>query len=294
MLPIQRLISKYNFSSRNGNDIKYIVLHYTGNTKDTAYNNVKYFSQCDRNASAHYFIDDNELWQSVEDCNAAWAVGGGKSFGPTNRNSISIEMCCSGNYVISEKTENNAVELTKHLMKKYNVPVENVVRHYDCNTIKKVCPNWNDNNWARWTAFKKKLTASSDWKKGWNKNSTGWWYSPDPIKKTYYTNKDGWKKINNEWYLFDSQGYAYEDKWIQDKGKWYFFDNDCKMLSNKWLKYKDVWYFFNNDGAMVTSDWIKYKDKWYYFDKDGKMVTDTTITIKGKEYSFNKDGIMIE
>lgn len=274
MLPIQKFISKYNYSNRNGNSIKYIVLHYTGNTKDTAYNNVKYFSQCDRNASAHYFVDDKEIWQSVEDNNASWAIGGGTSYGPTNRNSISIEMCCSGNYVVSDQTETNAVELTKYLMNKYNVPVSNVVRHYDCNTIRKVCPNWNANNWDRWTKFKSKLTASSsDWKFGWNKNSIGWWYSPDPVNKTYYTSKNGWKKIDNEWYLFDSQGYAYESKWIQDKGKWYYFNKDCKMVSNDWLKYKDKWYFFNSDGVMLSN---------------------ITTTINGKSYSFNLDGAMIE
>ena len=36
MLPIQRKISSYNYSTRNGNSVKYIVLHYTGNKGDTA------------------------------------------------------------------------------------------------------------------------------------------------------------------------------------------------------------------------------------------------------------------
>ena len=43
MLPIQRKISSFNYSSRNGNSVKYIVLHYTGNKGDTAKNNVDYF-----------------------------------------------------------------------------------------------------------------------------------------------------------------------------------------------------------------------------------------------------------
>lgn len=295
MLPIQKLISNYNYSNRNGNTIKYIVLHYTGNTKDTAYNNVKYFSQCDRNASAHYFVDDNEIWQSVEDSNASWAIGGGTSYGPTNRNSISIEMCCSGNYIVSETTEANALELTKYLMNKYNVSLDNVVRHYDCNSIRKVCPNWNANNWARWTNFKNKLTTSSSvWKLGWNENSTGWWYSPDPVNKTYYTSKDGWKKINNEWYLFDSQGYAYKSKWIQDGGKWYYFNDACKMVSNNWIKDKERWYFLGADGAMITNDWVKWKEKWYFVNEDGVMISGVTKTINGKSYSFGPDGVMIE
>ena len=71
MLPIQKKISNYNYSSRQGNAILYIVLHYTGNKGDTAKNNVDYFYNGNRGASAHYFVDDNEIWQSVEDSNSA-------------------------------------------------------------------------------------------------------------------------------------------------------------------------------------------------------------------------------
>lgn len=159
MLPIQRKISPYNYSSRNGNSIKYIALHYTGNKDDTAKNNVDYFNGGNRNASAHYFVDDNSIWQVVEDRNSAWSVGDGKgSYGITNQNSISIEMCCNSSGVISEKTENNAIELVKQLMSKYNVSINNVVRHYDAS--RKVCPNWSANNWSRWANFKKKLSGS--------------------------------------------------------------------------------------------------------------------------------------
>lgn len=157
MLPIKRKISRYNYSSRRGNAIRYIVLHYTGNRGDTAKNNVDYFYGGDRGASAHYFVDDNEIWQCVEDSNSAWSVGGGTSYGTTNRNSISVEMCCQHNGVVSIKTEDNALELVKYLMNKYNIPTSRVVRHYDCNSIRKICPNWSNNNWERWYNFKAKL-----------------------------------------------------------------------------------------------------------------------------------------
>ena len=38
MSKIVRMISIYNYGSRGGNSIKYIVLHYTGNKGDTAKN----------------------------------------------------------------------------------------------------------------------------------------------------------------------------------------------------------------------------------------------------------------
>ena len=159
MLPINRKISNYNHSSRNGNSIKYIVEHYTGNLGDTAKNNVDYFYGGNRNASAHYFVDDNSIWQSVEDSNAAWSVGDGRgAYGITNQNSISIEMCCQSNGQISEATEKNALELTRYLMNKYNVPADRVVRHYDAS--RKACPNWSANNWSRWINFKNKLGST--------------------------------------------------------------------------------------------------------------------------------------
>lgn len=161
MLPIQRKISSYNYSSRNGDSVKYIILHYTGNKGDTAKNNVDYFYNGDRSASAHYFVDDTSIWQSVEEYNAAWSVGDGTGlYGITNRNSINIEMCCNSNGVISETTENNALELVKYLQKKYNLSNNSVVRHYDASH--KICPNWSDNNWSRWTAFKNKLQNTSN------------------------------------------------------------------------------------------------------------------------------------
>ena len=122
MLPIQRKISSFNYSSRNGNSVKYIVLHYTGNKGDTAKNNVDYFYGGNRGASAHYFVDDNSIYQSVEEYNSAWSVGDGHGiYGINNQNSISIEMCCNSSGVITEKTEANALELVKYLMSKYNI-----------------------------------------------------------------------------------------------------------------------------------------------------------------------------
>lgn len=45
----------YSYSSR---EVKYIVIHYTGNSKDTAKANANYFAGGSRGASAHYFVDN--------------------------------------------------------------------------------------------------------------------------------------------------------------------------------------------------------------------------------------------
>lgn len=160
MKEIKKMISKYNFSSRNGNTIKYIVIHDTGNTTDTARNNANYFGGGNRNASAHYFVDNNEMVQVVEDTKSSWHCGDGNGrYGITNQNSIGIEMCRVNNDVTSI-TEENTVELVKYLMKKYNISIENVVRHYDAS--RKNCPSsFNKGNWKRWNEFKNKLKLNN-------------------------------------------------------------------------------------------------------------------------------------
>ena len=155
MLPINKRISAYNHY--NYNNPKYIVIHYVGGQSSTAKNNVDYFYGGDRQASAHYFVDDTSIWQSVEDNKGAWHVGNTRTE-VNNQNSIGIEMCCMGaNLMVTEKTEANTIELVRYLMKKYNIPIANVRTHYEVSGKTKVCPNWSANNWARWNAFKNKV-----------------------------------------------------------------------------------------------------------------------------------------
>lgn len=164
---ITKMISKYNHESRNGQSVKYIVMHYTGNQTDTAKANANYFATGDRGASAHYFVDSSSIYQSVEDSNAAWHCGknygSGNLFGQcTNKNSIGIEMC-SSHGVITTATINNAVLLVKYLMERYNVPADHVVRHWDVCT--KRCPGWS--GWlppdeSKWIHFKSLLNAVAE------------------------------------------------------------------------------------------------------------------------------------
>ena len=58
----------YTYSSRL---VKFIVIHYTGNKKDTAKANATYFHNGSRGASAHLFTDDDSCYQSVALNNAA-------------------------------------------------------------------------------------------------------------------------------------------------------------------------------------------------------------------------------
>lgn len=152
----------YTYSSRL---VKFIVIHYTGNKKDTAKANATYFHNGLRGASAHLFTDDDSCYQSVALNNAAWAVGGTKVYKHAecrNINSISIEMCCSGNSIVSEKTINNTAHLCAELCKYIGITADTVdifvLRHYD--VWDKQCPaQWATENSAGWTTFKEKVKA---------------------------------------------------------------------------------------------------------------------------------------
>lgn len=159
--------------SRAAGQIKYLVFHYTGNDGDTAVNNAAYFRDNVVEASAHYFVDDDTVWRSVPDLKVAWAVGGqkyanadltggGALYGVvTNANSLSIEMCDTvrnGVYQASEATMANAAALGRELMVKYNIPIENVVRHFD--VTGKHCPSYLIND-QKWQAFKQRLTLDN-------------------------------------------------------------------------------------------------------------------------------------
>lgn len=160
-----------NYKKGRTSDIKYIVIHYTANNGDTAKNNVDYYKNNVVSASAHYYVDEFDMvYQSVLEGDTAYAVGGtGKYIHPEcrNANSISIELCSrningsglaatDGGWYFKEETVNNAVDLTKELMAKYNIPLENVLRHYD--VWGKICPAPFVNDPEKWNEFKRRLT----------------------------------------------------------------------------------------------------------------------------------------
>lgn len=155
---IIKSLTNINYTKGNNRKIEYIVMHYVG-AVSSAKNNADYFKNTYRGASAHYFVDDNDIYQVVEDKDISWHCGSNKYYcNARNTNSIGIEMCCyknDGKLDISSKTEEKAIDLVKELMKKYNIDVNHVIRHYDVSH--KICPAPFVNDIARWNNFKAKL-----------------------------------------------------------------------------------------------------------------------------------------
>lgn len=150
-----------NFNNMDSRTVSYVVMHYTGCSKDTAVAEAKYFSgPINREASAHFFVDDTSIYQSVELRDIAWHCGTNGTYYHAdcrNKNSFGIEMCCTaGNYKISDTTKKNAAYLCAHLCKMIGVGRDQVdtyvLRHYDI--THKTCPAQMVNNPSEWTEFK--------------------------------------------------------------------------------------------------------------------------------------------
>ena len=185
-MEIVNLTSTVNTTKYQNRPIEYLVIHYTaGSTsrKGTARNTAIMFGNPNnRPASADFIVDDYECVQYNPDIKNryTYAVGGGLQGNPgggqfygkcKNYNSISIEICSSStnndlkfpntkNWYFTDKAINNAVELAKYLMKKYNIPKNHLIRHYDVN--QKLCPGiigWNKESGSeeKWIDFKNKV-----------------------------------------------------------------------------------------------------------------------------------------
>lgn len=173
-----------------GRSIKYLAIHYTAGSSSAPgkARAVKHVFE-NRKASADFAVDDTEMVQFNPDLDNyyCWAVGDKKSAtsiaDATNRNTISIEICSTlrkgtaavpnhEGWEFTEAALANAARLAKILMRKYNIPIERVVRHYDISG--KLCPGlvgWNDgrlytsdgksttkmNNSEAWLNFKSRL-----------------------------------------------------------------------------------------------------------------------------------------
>ena len=259
-MQISKLLTPFNYAAGTADRIKYIVIHYVG-ALGGAEANCKYYASHYIGASAHYYVGfSGEVWRSVEEKDIAWHCGAKSYIHPEcrNQNSIGIEMCVrnsSGNladtsrdWYFEDATVKAAIELTKELMEKYNIPADRVIRHHD--VTGKICPNpyvWNHTRHT-WDSFKAALVAVPEKKSRWFHEDKGWMF-----------------------YLGDT-GLPVRNDWLQDQGKWYWFDGAGVMVTSTWYQYKSGWYYLGSDGAMLKG--LQAIDgKWYYLNQDGEMAT---------------------
>lgn len=142
--------------------LKGVVIHYTANTNrgaDAAANR-NYFNNTQNAVSAHYIVDDRSIIRCVPDDEVAYHVGAKKytaigqslieqNYSP-NFFLIGIEMCVNsdGDW---KKTYDSTIALTTYLLRKYNLTINNLYRHYDITD--KECPKMMLEE-AAWKSFK--------------------------------------------------------------------------------------------------------------------------------------------
>lgn len=161
---------------------KYIVVHYTSNQGDTAKNNADYFAREDVGASAHFFVDENEIWSSVPEACVAWHCGAKTYRHPScrNSNSIGVEICMNDKKGgIRADSITRAAQFVRELMDKYGVPADHVLRHYD--VTGKHCPGPMVDDPALWTAFQAKL-----------KQTTSQAEEEDSVRYSHYDDLPDW------------------------------------------------------------------------------------------------------
>lgn len=181
--------SRVHTTAKPGRDIKYIVIHYTAGVTSrcgSAINTAEYYRTTDRDVSADYTVDDavavcyngDILNRYTWHCGGSkYNTKGGTFYGKcTNANAIGVEICSTNrtgkmqnandrSYSFTEAAINNAVELVRQLMKWYNIPAENVIRHYD--VTGKPCPGiygWNaeSGSEAEWQKFKARISETAN------------------------------------------------------------------------------------------------------------------------------------
>lgn len=154
-------VQRRNCTKKAGREVKFVVMHYTGNVKDKAESNAKYFYNNNLSASAHFFVDEESVFQSVELKDIAWHCGTkGKYYNSCrNSNSVGIEMCCKENYTVSEKTQENAARLCALVCRAIDIKADEVdafvIRHFD--VTHKMCPKQWIQNEGEFVKFKERV-----------------------------------------------------------------------------------------------------------------------------------------
>lgn len=147
MVPIRKqMTTKTNIKCPYSMQATRVVVHNTANDASAA-DEANYMCRNDLEKSTHYFVDEKEIVQCVEETRNSWNAGDGNGKG--NREGISIEICWSksgGEKFI--QAEKNAAELTASILKRYGWSVDKVTKHQDYSG--KYCPHRTlDMGWQR-------------------------------------------------------------------------------------------------------------------------------------------------
>ena len=169
-MPIKTTLNyspNFNFKKRNINQIRFIVLHYTGMKNESEA--INKLTNIQSEVSCHYLIKKSgEIITMVPESYNAWHAGKSSwgSYKSLNKNSIGIEITNSGhefNYrKFTKKQISSLLKLSKFLIKKYRINLKNILGHSDIAPERKKDPGekfpWqylSQNKVGLWHAIKK-------------------------------------------------------------------------------------------------------------------------------------------
>ena len=156
-----------NEFSRPGTElenVKSIFVHYTANPGTSAAQNRSYFSNLalthETSASAHLIIGyDGEIVQCIPFDEQAYAVM------TRNNDSISIECCyVSDDGSFTQETYDTLVHTLAWLLDKYDLTVNDILRHYDCGGKK--CPIYYVEHEDAWERLLQDVSAYKEFSGG--------------------------------------------------------------------------------------------------------------------------------
>lgn len=247
---INRISGKY--VPKWGNQKKFIAVHYLGVDGQN-------YEIAPDGTGAHFTVYwDGTIYQRCDLNAILWAVGTGgyytqKHPEARNMNTISIEMCphCDGNaqdpndpkWWFTKETQEATVWLVQHLMQELDIPIENVLRHFDI--VNKVCPA--------------PYVANNHYKTSWT------W---DEFKNRVRGYEPKWYRIRKSWENIYSQLGAYENL---EKAKtncpygYFVFDSEGKKVYEPPKIDSHTNSYFNNmsekERAEAALEIIKETDK---------------------------------
>lgn len=139
-------------------EIRGVVIHYTGNPGTTAQQNRNYFAALadsgSDSVSSHFVIGmDGEVIQCVPMDEKAYCSN------HRNSDTVSIE-CCHPDETgeLTEETLDSLVRLTRYLAKTYGFGKDELMRHYD--VTGKLCPLYYVVHEDEWEALKDRIFSS--------------------------------------------------------------------------------------------------------------------------------------
>ena len=153
-------INEYSRPGKALEQVNGVVIHYTGNPGTTAQQNHDYFEGLaetgETSASSHFIVGmDGEIIQCVPCQEIAYASN------DRNADTISIEVCIADDTgIFSENAKKSLIHLTTWLMGRYDLEIDDVIRHYD--VTGKQCPKYYVEHPLAWDALKDEMVNYID------------------------------------------------------------------------------------------------------------------------------------